>query len=371
MKKVLFVLLFSWMGLAVSAQTAGYRYHVRYVTDHLLFQQGDAMNVVDYDLEWPEYLNGEVPRVLQQRLEQELFLQVDSTWKQAKGRFEAQWGNKVVKQLAFIPDDNKFCYISCQLREVGLWKERFATFEVNVSFKPQVNSPHKEYQHQSLVVYDMINHEILNTSQIVRMNRVTNADDQGQFSVQLLANVEEPLQRIPSSISLGKEMGIGNQHLIVPYVAFGDNMNDYVLETAYVPFTKLDGYLTKDFLKRLQQSPVLPSSASPELDGEEVTSTPDVMPSLPLAGVTYQAYLAQHVKIPSSAKLEKASSRVIASFVVRKDGSVEDVSILLPCSPSVDREVAKAIKLMPRWKPGKMSGKTANVRIVVPLVFKM
>lgn len=371
MKKVLFVLLFSCLGLVLSAQTAGYRYHVRYVTEHLLFLQGDAMNVVDYDLEWPEFLNGSVPKVLQQKLEQELFQRVDSTLSDAKGKFEAQMGTRVIKQLPFVPDDKKFCYISCQLRELGLWKDRFATFEINVSFKPQAESPQKESHYQSVVVYDMINHEILNTSQIMRMNRVANANDQGQFTALLLANVEEPLQNLPSSISLGKEMGIGNQHLIVPYVAFGDNMNDYILETAYVPLTKLDGYLSKDFQKRLLLNPVLPTSASPALDGEEVTSSPDVMPSLALDGVTYQAYLAKHVKIPNLAKLEKASARVIASFVVENDGSVGDVSILLPSSPSVDREVAKTIKLMPRWKPGKMSGKTTRVRIMVPLVFKM
>lgn len=371
MKKVLFVLLFSCLGLMASAQTSSYRYHIRYVTEHLLFLQGDAMNVVDYDLEWPEFLNGAVPKVLQQRLEQELFQEVDSTLKLAKDKFEVQMGTKVVKQLSEIPDDNKFCYVSCQLRELGLWKERFATFEVNVSFKPQAESPRQAYQHQTVVVYDMVNREILNTSQIVRMNRVTNADGQGQFTALLLTNVEEPLQNLPSSISLGKEMGVGNQHLIVPYVAFGDNMNDFILETAYVPLTKLDGYLTKDFQKRLQQSPVLPSSVPPVLDGEDVTFTPDVMPSLSLDGITYQAYLAQHVNIPNSAKLEKASTRVVASFVVGKDGSVKDVSILLPCSPSVDREVVKTIKLMPRWKPGIKSGKATNVRIVVPLVFKM
>lgn len=371
MKKVLFVLLFSWMGLLVSAQTEGYRYHIRYVTEHELFLQGDAMNVVDYDLEWPEFLNGTTHEVLQRRLEQELFQQVDSTWKQAKSKFEVQFGNKVVKQLAFIPDDKKFCYISCQLRELGLWKERFASFEVNVSIKPQAMSAYKEYQHQSIVVYDMISGEILNASQIIRMNRATSADDQGQFSALLLSNVEEPLANLPTSISLGKEMGVGNQHLIVPYVAFGDNVNDYVLETAYVPITQLDGYLSKDFLKRLQQTPKLTSTVAPTLDGDDVTSLPDVMPSLPLGGVTYQTYLAKHVKISGLAKLEKTSSRVIASFVVEEDGSVRDVSILQPCSPSIDREVVRAVKMMPRWKPGKKTGKTIKVRIVVPLVLKM
>lgn len=372
MKKVLFVLLLGWiMGLQASAQTAGYRYHIRYVTEHLLFLQGDAMNVVDYDLEWPELLNGNLAKNLQQRLERELFLQVDSTWRQAKGKFEEQFGERVTKQLTVVPDDDKFCYITCQLKELGLWKERFATFEVNVSFKPQAKSPLAEYQHQAIVVYDMIKEDFLTTEQIVKMNRVTGGDDNGKFSALLLANVAEPLAQLPSSISLGKEMGIGNQYLLVPYLAFGNSMDDYIAEMAYVPFTKLSDYLTKDFQKRLQQSPVLPTSEAPALDGDDVVQMADEMPSLALDSMTYQAYLAQQVKIPACTKLEKASSRVIASFVVEKDGTVQDVSILQPCAPSLDREVAHTIKLMPRWNPGKVAGKVSKVRITVPLTFKM
>lgn len=371
MKKVLFVLLFGWMGLLVSAQTTGYRYHIRYITEHLLFLQGDAMNVVDYDLEWPELLNGNLALKLQQRLEQELFQQVDSTWRKAKGKFEEQFGERVTKQLTTIPDDNKFCYVTCQLRELGLWKERFATFEVNVSVKPHEKSSQKEYLHQTIVVYDMIKDDFLTTEQIVKMNRVTSADDNGKFSAMLLAHVDEPMSVLPSSISLGKNMGIGNQHLIVPYLAFGSSFDDATSETAYVPITMLNDYLTKDFQKRLQQSPLLPTSDPPALDASDVCQTADVMPTLAMDGVTYQSYLAQQVNISSLAKLEKPSGRIVASFVVEKDGTVHEVSILQPSSPSLDREVARIIRLMPRWKPGKIAGRIAKVRVTIPLTFKM
>lgn len=371
MKNVILILLFWWAGMQVSAQTANYRYRINYVTDHRLFLQGDAVNVVDYDLEWPEMLNGSVVPDLQQRLEKELFQQIDSTWQEAREKFEECLGKQICGQLPFLPDDNKFCYISCQLKELGLWKERFATFEVAVSVKPQSLSLQKAYDHQAILAYDMINHEFLKSDQILKMNRIEGAQGDANFSASLLVNVEPPLVSMPSSISLGKNLGIGNQHLIIPYVAFGENTDEFSVETAYVPLKQLEGYLTKDFLKRLQQTPVALTSSVALLDSAEVFADVDEKPSFFMKNVSFQNYLAQQIKIPASAKLEKASGKLLVSFIITEDGTVKNIEVLQPCSPSLDREVVKQIRLMPRWKPGKNKGKTVKVRVIVPLSFKM
>lgn len=371
MKNIIFILLFWWTGIQVSAQTTNYRYRINYVTDHRLFLQGDAVNVVDYDLEWPEMLNGSTVIDLQKRLEKELFQQEDSTWQKARSCFEENFGKQVCGQLPFLPDDKKFCYVSCQLKELGLWKERFATFEVIVSVKPQSLSSQKEYQHQVLIVYDMINNEFLKSDQILRMNRIGGTGGDAKFSTSLLVNVEQPLSSMPSSISLGKDFGIGNQHLILPYVAFGESTDDFIVETAYVPLKQLDGYFTKDFLRRLEQTPAALSSHVEKLDSSDVFSEVDEKPSFPLEKVSFQNYLSQQIKVPALAKLEKASGRLLVSFVIAEDGTVQNVDVLQPCSPSLDREVVKQIKLMPRWKPGKNKGKVVKVRLAVPLSFKM
>jgi protein TonB len=35
--------------------------------------------------------------------------------------------------------------------------------------------------------------------------------------------------------------------------------------------------------------------------------------------------------------------------------------------PSIDRDVLRIIKLSPKWKPGKQSGKPVKVQYVVPI----
>lgn len=63
---------------------------------------------------------------------------------------------------------------------------------------------------------------------------------------------------------------------------------------------------------------------------------------------------------------------VNCQFVIEKDGSVTDVSVVHTGGhPSLDKEAVRVIKLMPKWKPDLQDGKPVRVRYAVPVNFRL
>lgn len=357
------------------SQTAGGYEQISYVKRHVLCRQGEEMNVVDVDLEWPECLNGSLVDSLQAHLQRAAFACQAPRWQEALGQFIARYGEEVKSPLATLPDDDKFCYVNCEVKELGLWKGQFATFEVMVSVEPHKESSQKKAFRHEVISFDLQRNELLKREEVLRISRITgNAYFSQQFSQLLLTHTSPELAVVPSSISLGAQVGVGNEHLIIPYVAFDGSLEQSAECMAYVPLAKLGEFLTKDFQKRMAVEPAvgsLPENAK-LLDDTGICKSPSANPKLLLDGYpSIPSYLASHVTIPESAKYEMPKGRVLASFVVNQDGSVGDVSLLRSASPSVDREVVKAIWLMPRLQPAMKDGKPVKVRLFMPIVLKL
>lgn len=379
-----FTMVLLWVSVSVSAQTdveqavlnqtaRGYN-QIAYAKRHFLCRQGEDMNVVDVDLEWPECLNGSLVDSLQAHLQRAAFSCQAPSWQDALVQFVARYGEEVKGPLSTLPDDNKFCYVNCDVKELGLWKGRFATFEVTVSVMPhQASSQQKSFRHE-IVAFDLQRNELLKRDEVLRISRITdNPNASQQFSQLLLTHTSPALGVVPSGISLGAQVGVGNQLLMVPYVAFDEAMNAGTEQMAYLPIEQLGDFLTKDFQKRLTVEPT--SGALPVgvklLDDTGICKAPSSTPELMLSDYrSIGNYLVRNVVIPEAAKSENPQGRVLAAFVVNEDGTVGDIDILRSASPTVDREVVNTIRLMPRLRPAMKNGKPVKVRMFIPVVFK-
>ncbi len=82
-------------------------------------------------------------------------------------------------------------------------------------------------------------------------------------------------------------------------------------------------------------------------------------------------YLNRTVEYPDVAKINGWSGQVILSFVVAKDGSIEEVLAWQTPQLCLFEAVAKAVKAMPRWEPGRVSGIPVRVRYRMPFKFKL
>ena len=95
------------------------------------------------------------------------------------------------------------------------------------------------------------------------------------------------------------------------------------------------------------------------------------MPQFPGGPAALMQFLSQNVKYPVEAHKAGVQGRVIASFVVEKDGSITEACIARSIHPSLDAEALRVIGSMPNWMPGKKNGEPVRVKYTVPITFKL
>ena len=107
---------------------------------------------------------------------------------------------------------------------------------------------------------------------------------------------------------------------------------------------------------------------------EEETKVFDVveqMPSFPGGDAELMKFLSTHIKYPVVAEENGIQGRVIATFVVERDGSISDVKVIKSVDPSLDKEAIRVLKSMPKWIPGKQNGAAVRVKYTVPVTFRL
>jgi protein TonB len=102
-------------------------------------------------------------------------------------------------------------------------------------------------------------------------------------------------------------------------------------------------------------------------DGKEYKYVEE-MPSFPY---NVGEYLSEHVKYPKKARKNNIEGKVVASFIVKEDGSLDSIRIVKGIGGGCDEEVIRVIKGMPAWKPGKQNGKRIKVWFNMPVIFKL
>ena len=97
----------------------------------------------------------------------------------------------------------------------------------------------------------------------------------------------------------------------------------------------------------------------------------DEMPQYPGGEKAMMEYVAKNVKYPQEAKDKEIQGRVFVSFVIEKDGSVNEVKVLRSIGGGCDEEAVRVVSSMPKWKPGIKDGKPVRVSYMMPLNFKL
>ena len=104
---------------------------------------------------------------------------------------------------------------------------------------------------------------------------------------------------------------------------------------------------------------------------QKVFDVVEVMPEYPGGIQALFEYLSQNVKYPADAETQKVEGRVIATFIVETDGTINNVEVVRPVFPSLDAEALRVLSAMPKWTPGKQSGKEVRVKYTVPISFHL
>ena len=104
---------------------------------------------------------------------------------------------------------------------------------------------------------------------------------------------------------------------------------------------------------------------------KDVFDVVEKMPEFPGGVQELLGFLSKTIKYPVEAEKAGKQGRVLATFVVRKDGSISDARIVKSVDPLLDAEALRVINAMPAWIPGTQSGKPVNVKYTVPISFRL
>jgi TonB family protein len=83
----------------------------------------------------------------------------------------------------------------------------------------------------------------------------------------------------------------------------------------------------------------------------------------------FRNWMQGQIQYPKEAAAKNISGRVIFSFVVEKDGSTSDFTVLKTPDKLLADEVERIFKTCPKWEPGTQRGEKVRVKYTVPIVF--
>ena len=112
------------------------------------------------------------------------------------------------------------------------------------------------------------------------------------------------------------------------------------------------------------------SSKSREMN-EQVFTVVEKMPSFPGGDAELLKYIATNIKYPKESQDNGEQGRVICSFIVGRDGSVNNPEVLRGVTPLLNEEAVRVINTMPRWNPGMQRGKAVAVKYTVPITVRL
>lgn len=104
--------------------------------------------------------------------------------------------------------------------------------------------------------------------------------------------------------------------------------------------------------------------------GDEPFFQVEIMPSFKGGDISkFREWVGKRTSYPQAAVDKKIRGTVFLTFIVEKDGSVSNVTVVKGVDPLLDVEAVKAISESPKWTPGLQRGQPVRVRFSIPLNF--
>jgi len=134
----------------------------------------------------------------------------------------------------------------------------------------------------------------------------------------------------------------------------------------------MEGEVDQDLTPDIQKpKPVEIPNAMAVDAKEDAFDVVEEMPEFPGGPKALMDYLMENVKYPKTAFDADIQGRVIAQFVVDKEGTVRDAHVVKSVDPALDAEALRVINNMPKWRPGRQNGKVVNVKYTIPVNFNL
>ena len=82
-------------------------------------------------------------------------------------------------------------------------------------------------------------------------------------------------------------------------------------------------------------------------------------------------FLISNIHYPHNAREANIHGTVYISFVIDKEGNLNDANVLRGIGGGCDEEALRVVKKMPAWTSGKQNGRAVMVRMILPVQFTL
>lgn len=85
----------------------------------------------------------------------------------------------------------------------------------------------------------------------------------------------------------------------------------------------------------------------------------------------FYKFVSENIRYPGQARRMNVEGKVFVEFVVDKDGTLNQLTVVKGIGAGCDEEAVRVVSLSPPWSPGKQRGKPVRQRMVLPIFFKL
>lgn len=100
------------------------------------------------------------------------------------------------------------------------------------------------------------------------------------------------------------------------------------------------------------------------ITSEDQSITEITQPEFPGGLLAFYKFIGSNFKVPSELK---GSGKVVLTFMIEKDGSLSEFTIIKDLGFGIADEVIRVLKLSPKWIPGKENNKMVRVKYSLPI----
>ena len=353
------------------------RYRVDYVQESHLRSNGAVLHFVSLDLEWPSWINADRPPVLLHHISSLLFGKPTLRLQEGMTAFLDSLGQEVNT----VPDDTALLkvYHTLELRLVAYSPMRYISFRVIAANRNAQDAFPASPTHH-IFTYDLVNNKILGMKDLLK--RGCFPDNAYYFPFMYALRQHTPkdswVDEVFEYLDFPDEACLMYDGLVCDMGFYRDE--DRTSHTlSFLPYLTVCQFYNKKVERLLDtNAPEMPIPPDPKRVGRgeleaDTLAVYDVVDQEPVFGDethSLKAFMASNLQYPELEDLLQLSGKTVMQFVVERDGSVSNVSVVATATSGFDRESVRVVKMMPRWKPGTVNGQPVRTKVTLPVIWK-
>lgn len=352
------------------------RFVTRFEKGARLAVKGNDIYITNWNLEWPVLLDNDSTVNLADTLSRIAFGKALPSLAETLNSLTPEGA----KTLDKMPDGSNYNITYTNAEVKILWYEQGKYITLSATGQRRKQDGTVIFSRRKIFTYDLTAYRELTKTDFFKPSCLKH-NENSQMLYELIANCSN----VSTSTLITWDKTVASPSIVGNSIFFDLTEATELSEPmqySTVPISTLSTlFFSKDFRKwlavKVQQSNEASQKdrSSKELDDltpEKGITEANTDASVQVYDGGYKKLMADIGNLLKSGDISSFSGRdnkTVVSFIVEKDGSISNITILKPMNASSDREIANALAATTGWKPIKKNGEAIRMKMTIPFSF--